>query len=376
MIHDLNDLLNKVDEPYKSAFFNHRDTALSSYATVGENGAHREAILGTLDLYPSRALCLTRPNDIIQLSPKLEKLWSFIQSHYRRVGLKVTQDVIWSDNLDEYKASIYSRYDFSGFMGTEELLEAYGLRHIQVASTLNSKTKFMELCVELGISTPETFWSRDYLSKKDNFPVSGYFKADESVSGLGVLKYDSPEELDDLVKAYRSSSWQVQRDVMPVKFLNLQYTLDDFSWKALAMTEQILNGNSHVGNQFPSSVSIETRDYGNILDHAQKFGFRGVLGLDVLVDAEGKSYVLECNPRLNGSTYPTVTAKRLGVVKWLAISVHSSFRDISEILERHSFDGNKGVVVFNWGALLSDKAGIMIAGDDNYQKEIMSLFTS
>ena len=46
-------------------------------------------------LYSGRALGMSEPDDIIQLTAELKPLWEDITTHYGRVGLTHTQNVIW-----------------------------------------------------------------------------------------------------------------------------------------------------------------------------------------------------------------------------------------------------------------------------------------
>ena len=361
-----------------SSFFNHRDFELPGYATVGENANARSAILGTLDLYPSRALCLTKPGDIIQLPKALGQriwLWDFIQQHYSRVGLEVTDKVLWTDSTTAYFPYHTTHLDFSHFIASPRFCgnvkneESYA-KVLTTTKLLNSKNSFMDLCSSMGIKVPKTLQARD-LKDLSLAPATGYLKAACSVSGLGVVKYSSHEELLNLLKGLKD--WQIQEDVMPTDFLNVQYVFDENGWKFLETTEQLLDGNSHIGNVCPPKYSFDPNVYEKLLSHLHYLGYRGVLGMDVLVSGTSE-YLVECNPRFNGSTYPTVIAQRLGIKNWCSIASSCDTQKIKRLLESHEFDGIKGIVIFNWGALLASKVGILIAGDKSYQKQIINLF--
>ena len=56
------------------------------------------------DLYSGRALGLTEPDDYIQLHPVLRPLWKDIASHYHRIGLSHSENVIWDVSLDQLAA--------------------------------------------------------------------------------------------------------------------------------------------------------------------------------------------------------------------------------------------------------------------------------
>ena len=65
------------------------------------------------EFYSARALGMTLPDDIIQLSPHLKPEWPAITAHYERIGLTHTRDVIWSTTLvrsrgqNQFKEQLY-----------------------------------------------------------------------------------------------------------------------------------------------------------------------------------------------------------------------------------------------------------------------------
>ena len=64
-------------------------------------------------LYSGRALGLTAPEDIIQVSPFLKNQWNAILAHYSRIGLSHTQHVLWDVSLERMKS--YPEMDDSFF---------------------------------------------------------------------------------------------------------------------------------------------------------------------------------------------------------------------------------------------------------------------
>ena len=64
-----------------------------------------EGVVGN-HLYSGRALGFSEPWDIIQLHPELQPLWNDITSHYQRIGLSHSSNVIWDLNLEQLGAHI------------------------------------------------------------------------------------------------------------------------------------------------------------------------------------------------------------------------------------------------------------------------------
>ena len=56
-----------------------------------------EGVVGN-HLYSGRALGISEVHDKIQLNPEMIPLWKDITTHYYRIGLSHTQNVIWNLN--------------------------------------------------------------------------------------------------------------------------------------------------------------------------------------------------------------------------------------------------------------------------------------
>lgn len=105
--------------------------------------------------------------------------------------------------------------------------------------------------------------------------------------------------------------------------------------------------------------------------------FRGadLFAFDVAITKVGP-LVIECNPRFNGSTYPTKLASKLGISSWLATSVelNSDVLDELNILDlEYDAQTQTGIIVYNWGCVLNRKLGVLIAADSREkQQDILS----
>jgi predicted ATP-grasp superfamily ATP-dependent carboligase len=75
--------------------------------------------------------------------------------------------------------------------------------------------------------------------------------------------------------------------------------------EVICVTDQILRGNRYLGNIYPSKASPKnknkmikvTKKIGNYLS---RLGFRGVFGLDFIIDSKGNLYTVDLNPRRQG----------------------------------------------------------------------------
>ncbi len=332
-------------------------------------------------LYSGRALGLTEPHDFIQLNPQLKPLWRDITRHYRRIGLSHSENVIW--DVDICELSLHKGFMPSVFFfGPAEASVWNDPAWVEAVEYINSKNNFMALAEEIGIGVPQTrcYDSVDEISEYEilslNMPC--YLKAAVSVSGVGIYRCANREQLRDAMAEFESDiPVQVQEEVKTDLFLNLQYRVIDDQLLRLAATEQILDGCAHQGNRFPSNYepwdAIEP-----MAQWLKDRGMKGIFAFDVAVvqTPDGPRFdAIECNPRFNGASYPTVIAQKLDIPEWLASTFTTRHRRLSDIdLSGIEFDTKtgEGVVIVNWGTLLEGKLVLLLAGSREYQDALFN----
>nr|VFK41707.1 MAG: ATP-grasp domain-containing protein [Candidatus Kentron sp. SD]VFK46322.1 MAG: ATP-grasp domain-containing protein [Candidatus Kentron sp. SD] len=337
-----------------------------------------EGVIGN-HLYSGRALGMTRIGDVIQLHPELKSEWPFIRKHYRRVGLACTDQVIW--DVKRRGLVEYSEHDISVFFfGPGEHAVCPNNGWFSAVDYINSKNNFVALAERLHIPIPETrcFSRVTEIGDKEiadiAFPC--YLKAAISVSGVGIHRCHNEAELRHALTQFGSDDpVQVQREVPSSVFLNLQYEANDDGYWRLAATEQILNGPTHQGNRFPA-----THEPWDCVEPMAKWlynnGIRGIFAFDVAVidGHEGAKYqVIECNPRFNGASYPTMIAHRLGITRWNACLFHTrhrSLRDLNLNGLEYNASRKEGIIVVNWGPILVGKVLFLFAGPPVTQKRL------
>lgn len=332
-----------------------------------------------IETYPGRVLGATEPCDVIQLPRRLKSEWEHIVAHYARVGLSHTVSVVWDDTYEIVRN--YPEHDLSTFLFGERAHAARpDVAWYDIVRRMNSKNAFVRLARRMGVPVPDTlcFDRRpDVLPQKlPRFPL--YLKADVSVSGRGVVRCNDRQDLvDRLVHIDRMVPFQLQEEVDAVDFLNVQYEVTGDRCERLLVTEQILNGNAHSGNRYPTEhVPWDYTD--PLAAYMHECGMRDVFAFDLAVDRQGGYALLECNPRYNGATYPTMVARKLGIGEWSAVSVHTRARALSEVdLGSVEYDPETGcgVVLVNWGAVQQGTLGVLFAGPVSVQKMAMSRLT-
>ena len=334
-----------------------------------------EGVVGN-HLYSGRALGLSEPYDIIQLHPALRPLLADISEHYRRVGLSHSQKVIWDLDLRQIGSHI-GLHPSVFYFGPNECKYWGDHQWLQTVEYINSKNNFMALAEELGIDVPKT---RCYDKVTDicindvkNLAYPCYLKAAVSVAGVGIYRCDDKSEFVRALGMFNDDTpVQIQEEVKTSTFLNLQYRVVGNKLVRLAVSEQILDGCSYQGSRVPAShqpwVAVDSMAHW-LKDH----GMKGIFAFDVAVvqtDRGLRFIPIECNPRFNGATYPTLIAQKLDIPEWRTISLSTEYRGLNEFdISDLEFDmkTGEGVIIVNWGPVLVGKLVFLLAGSKEYQ---------
>ena len=330
-------------------------------------------------LYSGRALGITTPYDIIQLHPALMNEFPAICAHYDRIGLNYTNQIIWNLNFEE--AQNYSQYERSYFcFGDTQHHAARNENWFRVVNYIQANNNFMALATQLGMRVPKTL-SFHSASEVDadvlaqlSYPC--YLKAIVAVTGVGTFRCESENELRQFLAYFGPTTpLQIQQGLNASTFLNLQYQVTGSRLERLAATEQLLDGINHQGNRFPTPHNawycVEP-----MAKWLFSHGMRGIFAFDVAVikDACGTEYLpVECQPRFNSASYPTMIAKKLAIQRWQARAFITRFRSLAALpiqdLEYNPAD-QSGIVLVNWGPVLLGKLLVLIAGTPVQQQAL------
>lgn len=328
-------------------------------------------------LYSGRALGISQPWDIIQMHEDLKPLLPAISRHYRNIGLGHTENIIWHIAQKELGAHIgYNPSVF--FFGPDECRYWGDNRWLAAVEFVNSKNNFIVLARHLGVDIPYTLcfdkMSMVDLDKLSRLDYPCYLKAAVSVSGVGIYRCEDRQSLEVALSRFDSETpVQIQEEIIASVFLNLQYRVSGKRLERLAVSEQILEGFAHQGNRVPT----HHQPWHSVEPMAQwlmEFGIKGIFAFDVAV-VEGESGIryqaIECNPRYNGASYPTLIAAKLGIREWSTMTFHTRHRSLSSIdLDDIEFNhaAGRGIVIVNWGTILSGKLVCLLAGSPEDQE--------
>ena len=334
-------------------------------------------------LYCGRILGTTEPDDIVQLHPQLRPEWSAICAHYHRIGLSHSQNVIWDVSLTvlpEYPDYTPSVFYFGDSLSQDTPIREWFRRldpaWAEVVEQLNCKNKFTQLAERLGVPTPKTyrFSSKAEIQEFDQLPYPCYLKPAVSVNGVGICRCQDEADLRQALQFVAADiPLQVQQEVNAIEFLNLQYRIVNQQAERLAVTSQILQGCSHIGNRYPSPHQ-PWELFDPIAQWMAEHGMKEIFAFDVAVveeSGESRYFAIECNPRFNGSSYPTGIAQKLNLTCWANESFKTDCRSLHELdlsgLEYDPASGT-GVILVNWGSILVGKLGVLIAGSIDQQQ--------
>lgn len=330
-------------------------------------------------LYSGRALGMSEPWDRIQLHQDLAPLWNDITRHYQNIGLSHTENVIWDVSMHHLGG--YIGYQPSVFYFGPNECKYWGDHYwLNSVEYINSKNNFMSLANELGVYVPKTLCfdsiSEVNLDTIQEVVYPCYLKAAISVSGVGIYRCENKEELiESLSKFSYGIPVQIQEEIKTDKFLNLQYKVIGKDVIRLAASEQILDGFAHQGNRVPAShepwEAVDPMAY-----WLRDQGMKGIFAFDVAVvdtDNGPRFPAIECNPRFNGASYPTLIAHKLDIPEWSAITLHTDHTSLADIdlsdIEYNDKTG-EGAILVNWGTVLVGKLVILLAGTRPYQEAL------
>lgn len=345
--------------------FNHDITLSTHDHAIGTN------------LFSGRALALTHPNDKIQMTPELQSEWGFIVDHYAQVGLSHSHDVVWSCSLDEinrhkeYEPSFYFFGDaVNSHQQQRQFFAQMDSKWCDVVEFINSKNNFIQLAEDLGVPVPKTLRFSNLAAAKTatNLPLPCYVKPAVSDHGAGIMRCANLADLDNaFAQLDPNVALQVQAEVQASSFLNLQYRVTDAGVERLLVSEQILEGCVHRGNRYPSQY--EPWDCAEPLAQwLGEQGMQGIFAVDVAVvpTADGVEYLaIECNPRYNGSSYPTLVAHRMEIPCWSSATYKTALRSLQDVdLTDLTFnpETGSGVILINWGTIKVGEISLLLAG--------------
>jgi hypothetical protein len=253
----------------------------------------------------------------------------------------------------------------------ERLAERTGLvlatAPASVARTVNSKVYSRRLAAELGLRQAAG-WACERLDELEaaltgarRLLAAGHrvgVKDAFGVSGKGIVVVDDPRRLDQVhrlvaAQAHRAGTDRIALVVeewVPTRGdLSYQFTVGaDGEVRFDRVAEAVISGGVHRGNRMPVTLSPEIEPLRAVAEaigaRLAKDGYRGVVGVDAMVDPDGGVYpVNEINARSVMLTYLASLADRVFADAALISRLHP-LRLIAPLAFERLFDVLRGLL--------------------------------
>ncbi len=310
------------------------------------------------------ALCLSKTQDIVQISSSKKKDYDWLNNHFKVCKLGVSQNILCSDEqLPLPKGFKLSQYK-----------ESYGSGTYSPSEYFDNKKNFLEFAKNNDGAIPSTkFYDCMTEIKSIDHPVM--LKTNVSSAGSGSYFIESTA---DLKRVPRNTPLHVQEYIQDIKSsMSLQYIITPAGYTYLGATKMFIDKDFAWIGCCPSEYDAQLLVvYNQIVKKMHDLGLRGPLSLDFLQRCSGKFVVLECNPRFGGGTYPSMLAQRLNITQWLYRKFKiQNFKQLESINQKHNIFYNpvtqKGILVLHWEKDRNIICNIFIAGNDSEQEAII-----
>jgi len=231
-----------------------------------------------------------------------------------RAFLKMTQSLLQKHKMDAILLSSGLDDSFAVLHRLNDLVEILG-HSVEVVEALRKKPEFFMRLKYLGIAHPETAMAKSVDEAKAAAIEMGYpvvVKPVRGFGGLGIRTAQSPKEIE---KAF-SEAFLICKDLLVQKAINgihasVSFLVADKDVKVLTLNKQLLGLDflfqrepfGYCGNTVPLDCSglIAEKCRYIVEKIALHFGLKGSNGIDFVISEEGTPYVVEVNPRFQGT---------------------------------------------------------------------------
>jgi len=187
----------------------------------------------------------------------------------------------------------------------------------KVATQFDDKTKHIKLFHYLNLPRNQTriYEHIEEIKSNEKYPfyISASFTSGGHESGTVYSKEDLKIFYSKLRGINKKQPFLVANHISDITLSpNINAIVcDENDTKIICITDQILRGNKYLGNIYPSKTNDEekkvmfeaTKKVGN---HLAKLGFKGLFGLDFIIDSKGNIFTIDLNPRRQGGYLPNI----------------------------------------------------------------------
>jgi len=192
----------------------------------------------------------------------------------------------------------------------------------EIATRFDSKLEQILLFEELKVprNNNRVYNSIAEVKEKESYPF--FIFATHAAGGHESRIVSNEADLDrfysDLREANKTDKLLVADLITDIKLSpNVNaLVVDENRTDVVYITDQVLNGIIYLGNIYPSkaedSVKEEIIETTKIIgSRLAKLGFRGLFGLDFLIDANNKLYTIDLNPRGQDTSFCSIVSHSL-----------------------------------------------------------------
>ena len=216
----------------------------------------------------------------------------------------------------------------------------------KIATSLDNKVEHIKLFEKLDLPRNKTkiYNNIEEIKKDANYPF--YISASYSSGGHESKIIYQESDLDIFYLKIRDINKSSEFIVsMLIKDIKLSPNVNaivygDNKTEIIFITDQILRGNQYLGNIYPSKANEKikediinvTKKVGNYMS---SLGFRGIFGLDFIIDLTGNLYTVDLNPRRQGGYLCNILAS--SKVNIIELELKLAIKEEIQIINKDSF---------------------------------------
>jgi len=242
--------------------------------------------------------------------------------------LQLARDLLRKAEIDAALLSSGLEDSWDVLLELDDLVPILG-NHPNAVKKVRDKMKFFHELERLGIPHPETAMAENLEEAREEARSIGYpvlVKPSRGFGGVGVRKADDDQELE---QAFRGASLLDEKALVQeyISGIAASASLISSANGAITLTinEQLLGMSEmgqrepfgYCGNVVPLQINetVADRCKGIVEKVASHFNLVGSNGIDLVISKEGVPYVIEVNPRFQGTLECVERILNLNIVK-------------------------------------------------------------
>jgi len=230
---------------------------------------------------------------------------SFLKFIKKILKRRSIDGVLLSSGFDDSTHVLYEVNDLAPILGNS----------VRVIANVRDKIEFFQQLKRLNIACPKTTLARDFQEMKRQSKDIGYpivIKPTEGFGGAGVRKARNFQELKKVYKHFRTFDNKVLvQEYIPGKPASISLMSCEGRAMALSLNEQLLGIRElgqkepfgYCGNIVPFKIDkVTMKKFVDIAENlASSFTLTGSNGVDLIISRERIPYIIEVNPRFQGT---------------------------------------------------------------------------